>query len=139
MPPSWTVPRTTMRGPEAGEGASDTSARVKRAKILIALLCTGSLQASCPSPPQLPPAQDPHPCPSPAPSAPPSPGEGYPWGVFALLPLLPVGGRAMGEEGWGDEGSCWSPSSPGVGGAEGAGEEGRGDEGLGWGRRLGVL
>jgi N-acetylglucosaminyl-diphospho-decaprenol L-rhamnosyltransferase len=28
----------------------------------------------------------------------------------------------------------WSPSSPGVGGVEGAGEEGRGDEGLGWGR-----
>src|SRR5262249_39774295 len=27
-----------------------------------------------------------------------------------------------------------TPSSPGVGGAEGAGEEGRGDEGLGWGR-----
>src|SRR6478672_12714799 len=25
--------------------------------------------------------------------------------VLALLPLLPVGGRAMGEEGWGDEGS----------------------------------
>src|SRR5258706_16136536 len=29
-----------------------------------------------------------------------------------LLPLLPVGGRAMGEEGWGDAGSCFSPSSP---------------------------
>ncbi len=28
---------------------------------------------------------------------------------------------------------CLSPSSPGVGGGEGAGEEGRGDEGLGWG------
>ncbi|MBW8877308.1 MAG: hypothetical protein JF614_20275 [Acidobacteria bacterium] len=32
------------------------------------------------------------------------------------------------------ERSCWSPSSPGEGGGEGAGEEGRGDEGLGWGR-----
>src|SRR4051794_38732586 len=50
------------------------------------------------------PAQDPHPCPSPAPSQPPTPGEGYFWGVFALLPLLPVGRRAMGEEGRGDEG-----------------------------------
>jgi len=29
------------------------------------------------------------------------------------------------------ERSCWSPSSPGEGGWEGAGEEGRGDEGLG--------
>src|SRR4051812_50182147 len=66
----------------------------------------------------------------------------YPWGVFALLPLLPVGGRAMGEEGWGDEGSCWSPSSPGEGGAEGAGAEGGGDEGSWAGgtlRLLGVL
>jgi len=44
------------------------------------------------------------PGPSPAPSQPPTPGEGNPWGVFALLPLLPVGGRAMGEEGRGDEG-----------------------------------
>jgi hypothetical protein len=35
----------------------------------------------------------------------PTPGEGSPWGVLALLPLLPVGGRAMGEEGWGDEGT----------------------------------
>src|SRR4051812_25492955 len=126
MPPSWTVPRTTMRGPEAGEGASDTSARVKRAKILIALLCTGSLQVSCPSPPQLPPAQDPHPCPSPAPSAPPSPGEGYPWGVFALLPLLPVGGRAMGEEGWGDEGVLLVSLFSRCGGCGGGGRRGPG-------------
>ncbi|HSS75682.1 MAG TPA: MupA/Atu3671 family FMN-dependent luciferase-like monooxygenase [Thermoanaerobaculia bacterium] len=28
---------------------------------------------------------------------------------------------------------CWSPSSPGEGGGEGAGEESRGDESLGWG------
>ncbi|MBW8876719.1 MAG: KpsF/GutQ family sugar-phosphate isomerase [Acidobacteria bacterium] len=50
------------------------------------------------------------PGPSPAPSHPPSPGEGNP--VEAV---------------------CFSPSSPGEGGWEGAGEEGRGDEGLGKG------
>src|SRR3954452_1620389 len=34
-------------------------------------------------------------------------GRGEPdWIVLALLPLLPVGGRAMGEEGRGDEGLC---------------------------------
>src|SRR5258707_1180285 len=53
---------------------------------------------------RVPPPEDPHPCPSPAPAQPPSPGEGYPWGVPALLPLLPVGGRAMGEGGGGDGG-----------------------------------
>jgi UDP-N-acetylglucosamine 2-epimerase (non-hydrolysing) len=37
------------------------------------------------------------------------------------------------------EPSCFSPSSPGEGGGEGAGEEGRGDEGLGRGRRPEVL
>src|SRR3954454_6651135 len=54
-----------------------------------------------------PPPEAPHPCPSPAPSAPPTPGEGSRLERF-----------------------CFSPSSPGEGGAEGAGEEGWGDEGL---------
>src|SRR4051812_38477582 len=51
----------------------------------------------------------PSPLPLSRPTPSPAPGEGCPWGVLALLPLLP--GRGTG----------WS------------GEEGRGDEGLGWG------
>ncbi len=49
--------------------------------------------------------------PAPLPTAPSTaPGEGYSWGVPAVLPLLP--GRRAGR----------------------SGEEGRGDEGLGWGK-----
>jgi dTDP-4-dehydrorhamnose 3,5-epimerase len=61
------------------------------------------------------PSQNPHPLtPSPAPSHPPTPGEG--------------------EKNRKTSAGC-SPSSPGVGGWEGAGEEGRGDEGLSEERR----
>ena len=69
-------------------------------------------------------AQDPHPRPSPDHPIP-LPGRGEPGGGrLAVLPLLPVGGRAMGEEGRGDEdlgrgisaaaGSAPSPQPPAV-------------------------
>src|SRR5436305_6420546 len=51
----------------------------------------------------------------------------------ALTPV-PSPAHAPRERGTRLEPSCWSPSSPGEGGWEGAGEEGRGDEGLGRGR-----
>src|SRR5436305_12384551 len=69
------------------------------------------------------------PVPSPAPSQPPSPGEGNPVGAVLLVSLVLIVLAVLVVL------SCFSPSSPGVGGGEGAGEEGRGDEGLG--RRIG--
>src|SRR5947199_6901489 len=54
-------------------------------------------------------------------------------GPHPLPPLPPPPNPPHRERGTRLERSCWSPSSPGEGGGEGAGEEGRGDEGLGWG------
>src|SRR6185295_2929283 len=74
----------------------------------------------------IPPARTLTPDPSPAPSLPPAPGEGKKKQQFlAVLPALPMWWR----EGFIKNLLCFSPSSPGVGGREGAGEEGRGGEG----------
>src|SRR6185312_10401657 len=44
----------------------------------------------------------------------PGAGESVRIGGLASLPLLPVEGRAMGEEGWGDEGAGWGVAGVGL-------------------------
>jgi mevalonate kinase len=62
----------------------------------------------------------------------------HPEALTPWPPLPPPPTPLTGRGGIRLERSCFSPSSPGEGGGEGAGEEGRGDEGLGRGNVLGA-